>query len=143
MQSESQFAVGGEIKWRPRADWVFDATLNPDFSQVEADVAQLDVNTRFALFYPEKRPFFLEGGDLFNTRINALYSRNIADPDWGLKLTGKQGAHSLGLIVAQDAITNLLLRFYDPDQGAIRLGGHDLRHLSLEQIRSMISVHWG
>ncbi len=107
--AESDAEPGLTARWGVTPNFTLNAAINPDFSQVEADVAQLDVNTRFALFYPEKRPFFLEGGDLFNTRINALYSRNIADPDWGLKLTGKQGAHSLGLIVAQDAITNLLL----------------------------------
>jgi hypothetical protein len=100
---------GLTARWGVTPNFTLNAAINPDFSQVEADVAQLDVNTRFALFYPEKRPFFLEGGDLFNTRINALYSRNIADPDWGLKFTGKQGPHALGVIVAQDAITNLLL----------------------------------
>jgi hypothetical protein len=85
------------------------ATINPDFSQVEADAAQLSVNTQFALFYPEKRPFFLEGADLFDTKINAVYTREIADPSSGLKLTGKQGSNAIGVIVARDAVTNFLL----------------------------------
>src|SRR5262249_35640400 len=63
----------------------------------------------FALFYPEKRPFFLEGADLFDTKINAVYTRDIADPSWGLKLTGKQGKSAFGAIVARDQQTNFLL----------------------------------
>jgi hypothetical protein len=76
---------------------------------VEADAAQLDVNTQFALFFPETRPFFLEGSDFFDTKIGAVYTRNIADPEWGAKLTGKSGKSAYGLIVAQDARTNLLI----------------------------------
>lgn len=84
---ESRAAVGAEIKWRPRADWVFDATLNPDFSQVELDVPQLAVNTRFAQVIPEKRPFFLESTDLIALPEQAFYSRTITDPGWGLRAT--------------------------------------------------------
>ncbi len=67
---------------------ILNATANPDFSQVEADVAQLDVNTRFALYYPEKRPFFLEGGDFFLTPIQAVFTRTVADPLWGTSSPG-------------------------------------------------------
>ncbi len=59
---------------------VLSGTINPDFSQVEADVAQLDINTQFALFYPEKRPFFLEGDDFFDTLFDAVHTRIVADP---------------------------------------------------------------
>jgi len=82
--------------------------LNPDFSQVEADVAQLDINKQFALYYPEKRPFFLEGQDFFETPVQALYTRSIADPDWGLKISGKEGKNTLGFFSAQDQLTNLI-----------------------------------
>ncbi len=95
--------------WGITPNLVLSGTLNPDFSQVEADAAQLDVNTQFALFYPEKRPFFLEGADLFATRFNAIYSRNIADPDWGVKLTGKVGKDAIGVIIASDSRTNFLI----------------------------------
>jgi Domain of unknown function (DUF5916)/Carbohydrate family 9 binding domain-like len=95
--------------WGITPNLTFTGALNPDFSQVEADVAQLDVNTQFALFYPEKRPFFLEGADLFDTRFNAIYSRNIADPLWGAKVTGKEGPNALGVIVARDRTTNFLI----------------------------------
>jgi Domain of unknown function (DUF5916)/Carbohydrate family 9 binding domain-like len=85
------------------------AAVNPDFSQVEADVAQLDVNTRFALFYEEKRPFFLEGSDFFATPLQAVYTRTVADPQGGVKATGKFGRNGLGVFVARDDVTNLLL----------------------------------
>jgi len=83
-------------------------TVNPDFSQVEADVAQLEVNSRFALFYPEKRPFFLEGIDFFSTPFQSVFTRTVADPDWGVKLTGKQGSNALGLFVTRDSTNNLI-----------------------------------
>jgi hypothetical protein len=83
--------------------------VNPDFSQVEADVAQLDVNTRFALFFAEKRPFFLEGVDFFSTPFQAVFTRTVADPDWGAKLTGKEGKNAVGLFVTSDTINNLIL----------------------------------
>jgi len=95
--------------WGITPNLILSGAINPDFSQVEADAAQLDVNTQFALFYPEKRPFFLEGADIFATRFNAIYSRNIADPNWGVKLTGKVGKDAIGVIIAQDSRTNLLI----------------------------------
>ncbi len=95
--------------WGITPNLILTGAINPDFSQVEADAAQLDVNTQFALFYPEKRPFFLEGADIFATRFNAIYSRNIADPDWGIKLTGKVGKDAIGVIMAEDSRTNILI----------------------------------
>ncbi|HVR30622.1 MAG TPA: DUF5916 domain-containing protein [Thermoanaerobaculia bacterium] len=94
--------LGIDVKWNPSADSAVDLTLNPDFSQVEADVAQLAVNERFALFFPEKRPFFLEGLDLFETPVRAVYTRTINEPRWGLRGTGKRGASSYTLLVAED-----------------------------------------
>lgn len=86
-------------------------TYNPDFSQIEADAAQLDINTQFTLYYPEKRPFFLEGTDLFATQKELIYTRTLADPDWGLKLSGKEGNNAIGLFVVQDSNTNLLFPY--------------------------------
>ncbi|UCH92977.1 MAG: hypothetical protein JSV88_22155, partial [Candidatus Aminicenantes bacterium] len=80
-----------------------------DFSQVEADVAKLDLNTQFALYYPEKRPFFLEGIDFFSTQINGVYTRTLADPSWGVKVSGKEGKNAIGFFVSRDEITNFLL----------------------------------
>jgi hypothetical protein len=79
-----------------------DATINPDFSQVESDAAQVTVNERFALFFPEKRPFFLEGIELFATPGQLIYTRRIADPIGGIKLTGKVGKTGLAFLSAVD-----------------------------------------
>jgi hypothetical protein len=100
--------IGLTGTWGITPDLTFTGAVNPDFSQVEADSAQLDINTQFALFFPEKRPFFLEGGDLFSTRLNVVHTRVVTDPDWGAKLTGKLGANAIGLFIARDTITNLI-----------------------------------
>jgi hypothetical protein len=96
---------------------ILNAAANPDFSQVEADVAQLQINRRFALFYPEKRPFFLEGADFFLTPIQAVFTRTVADPAWGGKVTGKVGRTAIGFFTAQDETTNLL---FPSNQGSMQ-----------------------
>jgi hypothetical protein len=108
---------GLSSRWAITPGTSLQATLNPDFSQVEADAAQLDVNTRFALSFPEKRPFFLEGSDFFETQLPLVFTRSIADPVAGLKLTGKSGPNAFGVLVARDRITNLLV---PSDQGSFR-----------------------
>ncbi|MBK5259970.1 MAG: carbohydrate binding family 9 domain-containing protein [Thermoanaerobaculia bacterium] len=100
---------GVSARWGITSGTSLQATLNPDFSQVEADAAQLDVNTRFALSFPEKRPFFLEGSDFFETQMPLVYTRTIRDPLAGLKLTGKSGGHAYGLLFARDRVTNFIL----------------------------------
>jgi hypothetical protein len=100
--------AGLTAKWGITPNLILNATANPDFSQVEADIAQLEINRRFALFYPEKRPFFLEGADFFLTPIQAVFTRTVADPLWGTKLTGKSGRTAMGFFGAQDEITNLI-----------------------------------
>jgi len=79
------------------------ATVNPDFSQLEADRLQIGANRRFPLSYPEKRPFFLEGGEVFQTPLELVYSRRMSEPDWGLKLTGRVGGVRTGALVVRDA----------------------------------------
>ena len=81
---------------------VLDATLNPDFSQVEADVDQIQVNERFALLIPERRPFFLEGIEVFRTSQNLVNTRQVIDPLAGAKLTGKVGGFQVGYLGAVD-----------------------------------------
>ncbi len=93
---------GLDVKWTPNAVTAIDGTINPDFSQVESDVAQLTANQRFALLYPEKRPFFLEGIDLFATPIQAVYTRTITAPRWGARVTGKLGGTSYTALVTED-----------------------------------------
>ncbi len=94
--------VGLDAKWLPDADTIVDATINPDFSQIESDTAQISVNERFALFYPEKRPFFLEHVDLLQTPIQAVYTRTITSPLWGARVTGKTGGTNFIALVGND-----------------------------------------
>ena len=109
LQSGSEEVEGGlSVRWGATPNITLNATINPDFSQVEADVAQLDVNQRFALFFPETRPFFLEGVDFFATRTRTVFTRTVADPQWGVKLTGKQGKNLIGVFAAKDRVNNLL-----------------------------------
>ena len=98
----NELRAGADLKWTPGAGTALDATLRPDFSQIEADVPQLSVNSQFALFYPEKRPFFLEGSDLFQTPLQLVYTRSIAAPAWGARATGEVGRTAYTLLVARD-----------------------------------------
>ncbi|HQT90572.1 MAG TPA: DUF5916 domain-containing protein [Candidatus Kryptobacter bacterium] len=94
--------VGIGLKYAPSSDLVLGAVVNPDFSQIESDAAQISVNNTFSIFYPEKRPFFLEGADLFGTLASAFYSRMINNPLGASKLTQKSGSFSLAYLVAYD-----------------------------------------
>src|SRR5262249_12155 len=80
----------------------FDFSLNPDFAEVEADQPQVTANQRFPLFFEERRPFFLEGADIFRTPIRTFHSRTIIDPDVALKLSGKRGRTTFGALLASD-----------------------------------------
>jgi len=79
-----------------------DSAVNPDFGEVEADQPQITANQRFPLFFEEKRPFFLEGIDLFRTPVQAVHTRTIIDPDAAIKLSGKAGRTNFGLMLASD-----------------------------------------
>ena len=105
---EEDAEVGLTVRWGLTPNLTLTGTINPDFSQVEADAAQLGINERFALFFEEKRPFFLEGIDFFSTPINAVYTRTVVSPDWGGKITGKMGKNALGAFAAGDTVTPLL-----------------------------------
>ena len=107
--NETDVEPGVDLRWAITPSTLLNATINPDFSQVEADAGQLDVNTTFALFFPEKRPFFLDNKDYFDTQYNLLHTRNIASPDYGLKLTSKADAHTSAVLIAQDSETNFLI----------------------------------
>jgi hypothetical protein len=100
--SDTRGDAGLDVKWTPFANAAIDLTLNPDFSQVEGDVAQIAVNERFALFFAEKRPFFLEGVDLLDTPLSAIYTRTITAPRGGLRVTGKAGAASYTALATRD-----------------------------------------
>jgi hypothetical protein len=90
------------LKYGITSDLTADLTINPDFSQIEADMPQIDVNQRYELYYPEKRPFFLEGKDFFDTPFELVYTRNIVNPFWGTKLSGKVGKLTMGFMSAYD-----------------------------------------
>ncbi len=102
-EGKAQLSLGG--KYSISSDFTIEATYNPDFSQIEADAAQIDVNSTIALMYPERRPFFQEGSDIFQTPFNSFYSRTVNDPQFAAKLTGRMGRGSLGFVSALDENT--------------------------------------
>jgi hypothetical protein len=97
-----QGTAGGEAKLILKDSFVLDTTLNPDFSDVESDQPQFTVNQRYSVFFPELRQFFLENSDYFSTPITLVYTRNIAHPAWGVRLTGKAGNTNVGLFATDD-----------------------------------------
>ncbi len=103
-----KFDPGLTAKWGITSNLTLNGTLNPDFSQVEADSRQLDINQPFALFYQEKRPFFTEGSDFFRSPLDIIYTRTMRDPQWGLKLNGKEGRNTIGAYYVRDELTNLI-----------------------------------
>jgi hypothetical protein len=111
---EADFGLG--VAFDFSSELTGEMTLNPDFSQVESDAAQIDVNTTFALFYPERRPFFQEGSDLFDTYFNAVYTRSINDPLVAGKLTWRKGSNSVALLSAQDDHSVVILPFEESSE---------------------------
>ncbi|WP_416306317.1 DUF5916 domain-containing protein [Neptunicella sp. SCSIO 80796] len=101
--------AGLDLRWGITPNISLSGTLNPDFSQVESDAATLDINEKFNIKRDEKRHFFLEDADYFQTNLDLVHSRTIADPDYGMKLTTKTDKNMLAILVAQDAQTNLVL----------------------------------
>ena len=94
---------GANLKYGVSSNMTLDLTVNPDFSQIEADEPKIDYNVRYALRYAEKRPFFLEGMEIFNSpEIETVYTRQITDPIWGGKASGKSGRFTYGLLSAYD-----------------------------------------
>ncbi len=111
-RSNQQGELSLTAKYGLTSSLILDGTINPDFSQVESDAGQVDINLRYSLYYPEKRPFFLEGIDNFNIAANAnlldptiYYSRTIADPAIGAKLSGKVGTNNtVAALYAEDNV---------------------------------------
>jgi len=110
-KAKGQADVGMSGKFGITSSITWDATVNPDFSQVESDSFQVQVNQRFPTFFSEKRPFFMEGMGLFNVAgsggdgnmVTAFHTRRILDPDWGSKITGTAGKFTFGVLNASDA----------------------------------------
>ena len=94
--------LGGNVRWALGSDYVLNGTVRPDFSQVEADATQIAADARFALFYPEKRPFFVEGSDWFNVPNTLVYTRTIVHPDGAAKVTSKFGRADVAVLSAVD-----------------------------------------
>lgn len=130
LESQPLDATAGlDAKWTPGAASAVDLTLNPDFSQIESDVAQIGANERFALFFPEKRPFFLEGNELFASPITAVYTRTITSPRWGSRVTGKADSNAYTFLVSQDR-----------GGGQVVLPGTNSSDLADQDFRSIVAV---
>ncbi len=112
--------LGFGVKYGITPNLTADVTYNPDFSQIESDRPQIETNQRFALFYPEQRPFFLEGQEIFQTAtpLTLVHTRTIVDPRFGGKLTGKVGQTTLGVVVADDEAAGRLDDTAHPQYGA-------------------------
>lgn len=110
---------GINFKYGVTSNLTADLTFNPDFSQIESDQPQIEVNQRFDLFFSELRPFFLEGAEIFNFRgpANLVHTRTIVDPKYGAKLTGKAGNTSIGVMYANDEAAGNLEDPDDPTYG--------------------------
>src|SRR5258707_8030889 len=94
--------LGLTMKYSLTPTVTLDLTVNPDFAQVEADQTVVTANQRFPIFFEEKRPFFLEGIDIFQTRLQAVHTRAIVNPDIAVKLTGKRGRNTFAVLLASD-----------------------------------------
>ena len=116
-EGDEEVDLGLTGRWNITPNVTFNAALNPDFSQVEADSVQLDVNERFTLFFPERRSFFLEGADFFRTGLRAVFTRTVGDPKWGAKVTGKQGRNGYGVFSAEDRSNQLIFPSNQGSQG--------------------------
>jgi len=97
-----KFDLGVTAKYSLTPTVTLDLAVNPDFAQVEADQTVVTANQRFPIFFEEKRPFFLEGIDIFNTPLQAVHTRAIVDPDLAVKLSGKRGKNTFGILMASD-----------------------------------------
>jgi hypothetical protein len=112
--AEAQGQIGMDTKFVIHDHFVVDMTVNPDFSQVESEDPQITVNQRFEVYFPEKRPFFLENEDYFRTPIDLFFTRNIQDPSAGIRLTGKEGPYSVGLIATDDRAPGMAVPTFCP-----------------------------
>ncbi|MBB3193113.1 hypothetical protein [Roseateles terrae] len=109
-ETANRGSVGVEGWWRPRADWLVNATLNPDFAQVDIDAPQTSGNRAVALALPEKRRYFLESADVLGLPLSAFYSRTVADPRWGLRATWRGEGADATMLLAQDRTGTVVTR---------------------------------
>ncbi len=113
--------IGADLRWRPSSALGVDLTVNPDFALIEADVEVINL-TRFELFVPEKRPYFLEGNEMYSQRIRQFYSRRVGDITWGAKAIGTVGTTEFSAIATSE---DLELEDHAPsaraDYGVVRV----------------------
>ncbi len=107
--SSSDFEPSLDVNWGINSNLTLNATLNPDFSQVETDSGQLTTNDTFAPFVDEKRAFFLENNDVFDSQFNLVHTRNITAPEYGIRMVGKSGDNAYGFFITDDEQTNILI----------------------------------
>ena len=113
----TESTAGGEAKIILKDSIVVDATLNPDFSDVESEQPQFTVNQRYPVYFPELRPFFLENASYFNTPSNLVYTRNVVHPEYGLRITGKIDRTNIGLLLTDDRQPGQAVAPGDPEYG--------------------------
>ena len=116
-KAAAQGQPGMDAKFVFHDHFTLDVTANPDFSQVESEDPQITVNQRYAVYFPEKRPFFLENEDFFRTPLDLFFTRSIGDPSAGLRLTGKDGPYSVGLMTSDDRSPGLAVPDYSSYSG--------------------------
>jgi len=121
--------LGGNVRWGVTPNLTMNGTVNPDFSQVESDASTFQFDPRSAVFFPEKRPFFLDGAELFNTPNNLVYTRRIAEPVAAAKLTGNISGTDIAVLSAADDVTLSASGSDHPVFNIIRLQ-RDLPHAS-------------
>jgi hypothetical protein len=122
--ADAQLSLGG--KYPLSSDVTLEASYNPDFSQIEADAAQIDVNSTISLLYPERRPFFQEGSDIFRTLFNSFYTRTVNDPQFAAKLTGRVNRYSIGFMSAYDENTPYIIPLQE--RSVLINSGHSAVH---------------
>ena len=122
---DGDFGISG--KYSITSNITAEATYNPDFSQVESDATQIDVNTRFALYYPERRTFFQEGSDLFLSWITMAYTRQINDPQFAGKVIGRFNRTNLGFLTGYDKHSPVIMPF--EEQSALLAYGKSISNI--------------
>jgi len=116
-KATAQGQPGMDAKFVFHDHFTVDMTANPDFSQVESEDPQITVNQRYAVYFPEKRPFFLENEDFFRTPMDLFFTRSIGDPSAGIRLTGKDGPYAVGLMASDDRSPGLAVPDSSPISG--------------------------
>ena len=117
IRTENDARLGLDAKAVLKDAFTFDVALNPDFSQVESDEPQVIVNQRYEVYFPEKRPLFIENAAYFTTPEQLFFSRRIANPQFGARVTGKYGRWAVGGLVADDRAPGQIISAVDPDSG--------------------------